>query len=274
VTAIAPHTGWVDVTTDVTITGTGFQPWSRALLDGLPTDTSFVSATALIVRMLPREVGTVEIAVENPGGGPVKAPQPFAYVETPLVTFSEPGFSTADVRDASGQIVRFDQAGRLILTADASKLAGFRANGLFIPAEDHCACWLEVRFGTENGQRRAYLTADWGHDNPGTLIRLDIIGHALVVSKSQVYPPGSYTLSGVVTEVTAAGVSPVVGASVEIIVGGGWRVSVTDVNGEYAIPGLYDSSPVVHAFKAGYLTSKQEVRITGDTRYDIGLVAR
>jgi hypothetical protein len=28
-------------------------------------------------------------------------------------------------------------------------------------------CGFEVRFGSENGERRAYLTIDYGHDNPG-----------------------------------------------------------------------------------------------------------
>ena len=211
-TGLSPATGWTEVATGVVVAGTGFVGGSRVLLDGITTDTSVINSTTLVVRMAPRDVGAVEVAVVNPGGAPVKAPQPFVYIEVPLVVFVEPGsgFSTSEVRDAQGHVVQFDQRGRLIWTADGARLTGFTlSDGLFVVPPDHvCQCWFEVRFGTDDGQRRAYLTADYGHDNPGTLVDLDVAGGQLLVSRSQVYPPGTFTLSGVVTEETAAGIVP------------------------------------------------------------------
>jgi len=278
VTGLSPATGWTEVTTGVVVAGTGFVGGSRVLLDGVATDTSVINSTTLVVRMPPRDVGTVDVAVVNPGGAPMKAPQPFVYIEVPLVVFADPGsgFSTSEVRDAQGQVVQFDQRGRLIWKADGARLTGFTlSDGLFIyPPEQFCQCWFEIRFGTEEGQRRAYLTADWGHDNPGTLLDLDVAGSRLLVSRSQIYPPGTFTLAGVVTEETAAGIVPVSGAWVYISAGSGWRESQTDANGAYEIRGLSPGGPIVFVSKTGYRDSRQEVSIAGHTTYNIGLVVR
>jgi hypothetical protein len=273
---MAPLTGWADVTTSVTVIGTGFVAGSRVTVDGALTASTFVGSTALIVTMSPRQVGTVEVAVVNPGGETTTAPQAFRYIETPLVSFAEAGtgFTTSTVRDAQGEIVQFDQSGQLIW-ADGTKLKGFpRRDSLFIAADHVCQCWFEIRFGTDAGERRAYLTADYGHDNPGTVLDLEIIAGSLSVERSQVYPPGTYTLSGVVTEASPGGLAPIAGVEIYILVGSGWRSTVTDVNGAYEIRGLYTSHPIVYAAKAGYQPSEQEVAIAGDTVYNIGLVAR
>ena len=89
--------------------------------------------------------------------------------------------------------------------ADGEHLPGYVVRGTFILAEASCQCWLAVRFGTRNGERRAYLTADYGHDNPGTVVDLEIAGGALVVRRTDVFVPGTHTLSGVVTEQTQSG---------------------------------------------------------------------
>ena len=115
------------------------------------------------------------------------------------------GFSTSDLRDAQEQIVQFNTDNELIWIADGTRLPGYSVQGNFIPAEASCQCWLAVRFGTSNGERRAYLTADYGHDNPGTMVDLEIAGGALVVRRTDVFVPGTYTLSGVVTEQTPSG---------------------------------------------------------------------
>ena len=115
------------------------------------------------------------------------------------------GFSTSDLHDAQEQVVQFNTANELIWMADGDHLPGYIVQGNFIPAEASCQCWLAVRFGTRNGERRAYLTADYGHDNPGTVVDLEIAGGALVVRRTDVFVPGTYTLSGVVTEQTPSG---------------------------------------------------------------------
>ena len=46
----------------------------------------------------------------------------------------------------------------------------------------------KFRFGTKDGERRAYLTADYGHENPGTLVDVDVVGGALFVKRLSVFP--------------------------------------------------------------------------------------
>ena len=274
VTGLSPATGWVDVATDVTIAGTGFVAGIRVLLDGVATNTSFINSTTLLVRMAPRDVGSVEVAVVNPGGNPVKAPQPFVYIDGPLMVFTDPnsGFSTSDVRDVQGQVVQFDLKGRLIWKADGTRLTGFRREPgllIFVPSAHGCQCWLEVRFGTEDGEPRAYVTADYGHDNPGTLVDLEVAGGKLLVSQTQVYTPGTFTLSGVVTEEKADGIVPVSGVVVYVSQIYSWREAQTDANGAYEIRGLFPGSHTVQAFKTGYGESSQKVVIAGHATHNI-----
>ncbi len=171
--------------------------------------------------------------------------------------------------------MQFNTANELIWTADGTRLTGYSASGgNYIAAEKLCQCWLEVRFGTRDGERRAYLTADYGHYNPGTLVDLELVGGAIVMKESNVYPPGTYALSGVVTEVTPAGPAPVEGASVSRSYGSGWQNATTDKNGFYQIQGLYDGTDKVSAGKEGYETEESDVTVRGDTRFDIQLGRR
>jgi hypothetical protein len=179
------------------------------------------------------------------------------------------------VRDAQDQIVRFTSAGELIWTADDTRFPGYpRVQPLSIDAGRVCQCWLEVRFGTQDGERRAYLTADYGHDNPGSIVDLEVVGGALMVSRTDVFPPGTFTLSGIVTEATATGPAPVEGVEVLRLYGSGWQVGTTDRNGFYEIHGLYAARQEVTTIKAGYETARELVSVDGDTRFDIQIVRR
>jgi len=103
------------------------------------------------------------------------------------------GFSTSDVRDVQEQIVQFNTAAELIWTADGTRLPGYRViANFFIPADGICAfCSFEVRFGTKGGERRAYLTFDYHHDNPGTIVDIEVVGGQLVMTKTDVPVPGT-----------------------------------------------------------------------------------
>jgi hypothetical protein len=211
-----------------------------------------------------------------PGPSPIQQPAPPQPPQTPtLRVFTEAasGFSTSDVRDAQGQIVQFNSAHELIWTDDGgTRLPGFRVEqGIYIPCEP-CEGWIEVRFGTEDGERRAYLTVDYGHDNPGTLVDMEVVGRTLTVSRTNVYPPGSYTLSGLVTEMTSAGEVPIEGAAVYRGYGSGWQSGTTDANGVYQIRGLYDRTDIVSVIKEGYRTQEKTLTVSGDTRFDLQLV--
>jgi hypothetical protein len=211
---------------------------------------------------------------------PSAVTQPFGSPVTTLTVFRDQrtGFSTSDVRDAGGDVVQFNSAGELIWTADAVRLPGYPVGtptgGNAIPADRACRCWLIVRFGTANGERRAYFTADYGHDNPGTLVDLDVAGGLLIVKPTDVYVPGTYTQSGFITEATDKGAVPVEGARVYRVdeERTGSQETMTDKRGFYEIRGLIDVSREVGVIKTGYQTLKAIVVIDGNTRFDASLV--
>jgi hypothetical protein len=205
---------------------------------------------------------------------PATPPTPPLGTMNGLRVFTEPasGFATSDVRDAQDQVVQFSVMGELIWAADSSRFPGYTVSGIYINAETLCACWFEVRFGAVNGERRAYLTADYGHDNPGTLLDIEAVNGALVVGRSAVFPPGTYTLSGFVTEATATGLVPVEGVNVYRPYGSGYDRGITDKSGAYSIHGLYDTTQWVTAQKDGYQTERTILSIAGDTRLDFALV--
>ena len=197
-----------------------------------------------------------------------------------LVAFFDPAsrFSTSDLRDAEEEIMQFSTAGELVFPATNTRLAGFRR--LAGPEQgiegDICGrlCAFVVRFGIKDGEQRAYLTIDYGHDNPGTLVDVEVANGALVVTQTDLYPPGSPTLSGVVTEAMPAGPVPVAGVTVYRGVITGWRVAKTDKNGFYEMRGLFDGVEEVSTNMEGYETVKSNVSIKGDTRFDIQILKR
>jgi carboxypeptidase family protein len=199
---------------------------------------------------------------------------PVPVPQATLIVFKEAasGFATTDLRDAQDQILQFNTAGELIWTPDGSRLPGYWVQGTTISGRI-CdpECWFEMRFGTKDGQRRAYLTVDYGHSNPDTVVDIEVVGGALVVTQTQMYVPGTFTLSGRVTELTAGGEIPVEGAHVYRLVGGGWREAVTDNNGDYRMLGMFASTSKVEISKPGYERSSSDVAIAGDTRFDIRL---
>src|SRR5207249_2277927 len=100
------------------------------------------------------------------------------------------------------RVVQFTTAGELVWTADGTHLPGHFAVGpgesfANVAEEPSCHCWLVVHFGSSNGERRAYLTADYIHFNPRTVVALEVASGALIVSRTDVFPPGTYTLSGI-----------------------------------------------------------------------------
>src|SRR5215212_7100645 len=139
--------------------------------------------------------------------------------EIPVV-FTElaTGFSTSDLRDVDEQIIQVTRDGALVWTADGTRLSGYHVNRHLIDgvaiywiggAVCQEGCALEVRFGMKDGERRAYLTADYGHYNPVTLVYVEVSGVALVLNRTPIFPPGAPSLSGVVSETTPGGIKPV-----------------------------------------------------------------
>ena len=208
--------------------------------------------------------------------GPSAGAPPVAQPAGPtLRMFYEPGtgFSTASLYDVHEHIVQFNSARELIWVADGTHVPGFPVvDAKYINAEKICACWFEVRFGTKDGERRAYLTADYGHYNPATLVGLELVGDTIVMTQSDVFPPGTFTLSGVVTEMTAAGSSPVEGAGVWFPFSSGYREATTDGAGIYTIRGVVNGRYQVSVNKSGLAKETAEIVVDGNTRFDVILV--
>jgi hypothetical protein len=227
------------------------------------------------------------VGCSNPGALTPSAPSARSVVSPPapnaLVVFTDSltGLSTSDVRDADDHVVQFTTANELIWI-DGTRLPGHQGDGPghrtgYGPPETSCQCWLVVRFGAAAGERRAYLTGDLGHSNPGTVVDLQINGSALVVSWTDLFPPGTYTLSGVITEATATGLVPIENAEVSRLNEeyGGWDHSTTDKNGFYKLHGLSDGSRQATFSKEGYETIELgDVPVHGDTRFDVQLRRR
>jgi Carboxypeptidase regulatory-like domain len=220
---------------------------------------------------------------------PSSVQQPPPAVQQPanpnqLIVFKDPltGLSTSDVRDAQEHIVQFTMASELVWTADGRHLPGHSVQGpgyqslSNVAAEPSCQCWLVVRFGASSGERRAYLTADYIHFNPRTVVALEIASGALIVSRTDVFPPGTYTLSGVVTEATEA-LTPIENVVVSRLdeEGSGWDEAKTDRNGFYEIRGLTDESRLTAFSKDGYQkVERADFPIHGDMRFDVQLIRR
>lgn len=126
----------------------------------------------------------------SPGPQPVPQPAPIR-----LAAFTDPasGFSTSDVRDVQEQIVRFNTANELIWTADGTRFPGYGILGNLIrgPGPDG---YFQVRFGTRNGEHRAYL--GWSDDYchcpgyPATIADVEVVGGRLVITATNVPVPG------------------------------------------------------------------------------------
>jgi hypothetical protein len=239
--------------------------------------------TSLLPLMLLTALACDRTSPTLPSPSPSPSPQPQPQpAPGPLALFSEQatGFSTADLRDAEDQIVQLSSTGELIWVADGTRLPGYRLDSFTSNGSRHyfilgkiCdeGCAFEVRFGTGDGERRAYLTVDYGHDNPGTRVDVEVVDAELRVRRTNDYPPGTPTLSGTVTGMTARGPVPLEGVVVARGISTGWRGTLTDRNGFYEIRGLIDGNDPVYIEKDGYGKRTTDVVIAGDTRFDIEL---
>jgi hypothetical protein len=277
VTSLSPASGSIYGGTTITILGTGFDSHVALLFDGRPFHAIRATSTMISFEAPAHAAGLVAVVVANGDGQTATAPA-YTYRAAPRHIFTDAatGFATSDLRDAQDHVVRIDADGYLIWGETGTALGGFSVRGMTInmSADHACACTLEVRFGTENGERRAYLTADYGHSDLGTMVDLALAGNTLTVSRSVRYPPGTYTLSGVVSEATPAGPVALEGVSVFLGFGTGWRSGVTDQNGMYQIHGLDDGAATLEIQALAYETVRRGVSINGNTRFDVQLIRR
>ena len=107
-----------------------------------------------------------------------------ATVQLAVFSDAASSFTTSDVRDVGDQIVRFDTTtNSLIWAADGRSFAEFPVSGHFVRADR----FFQVRFGTKDGERRAYFT----EAEATTLCDIEIVGGQLMITPTNVKVPGS-----------------------------------------------------------------------------------
>ena len=162
-----------------------------------------------------------------PDGGVPPAPPPPPPPEIRLLVFTDPlsGRTTSDVRDVHGQVVQFNSAApdlrgvsELVWTADGTRFSRFPVDYGY----QHGA--FGVRFGSENGERRAYLVFDqdyWHYDGPVSRVDLEILDGKLVVRHPDppVFVPG--TESGATSTAAAPFSNAPTGAAADFSAQGG-----------------------------------------------------
>ena len=109
-----------------------------------------------------------------------------------VVVFTDPasGFSTSDLRDAQGHVVQLNQAHEFIWAATGAHYPGYWGGQGSISITG-AGVALQVRFGNQTGERRAYLT--WYDDlhYPGPLVDIEVAGGTLVITNTNEPVPGT-----------------------------------------------------------------------------------
>lgn len=104
-----------------------------------------------------------------------------------LATFVDPdtGFSTQSVFDVDREVIHFHiTLGAMVWGADGAPVSGWTTSGTELRWNGGSG--FRVRFGTEEGERRAYFT----EAGPGTICDLDIRGpEQLSIRPSNETPP-------------------------------------------------------------------------------------
>jgi hypothetical protein len=128
--------------------------------------------------------------IDGCGGSGSAPPTPSTPTPPPgavqLAVFSDPAstFMTSDVRDVQEQTVRFDlTTSSLIWAADGRSFQGFPVSGNFVRADKN----FQVRFGTKDGERRAYFT----EAASATICDIEVVGGQLSILPTNVTVPGS-----------------------------------------------------------------------------------
>lgn len=125
-------------------------------------------------------------AVMLPLGGESESAAPGTATGV-FATFTDEstGFATDAVHDADRQIVHFDAArGAMVFDASGEAVEGWAVSGEDLSWSGF-AVEFRVRFGTEEGERRAYFT----ETAVGTICNLRLAGGRLGISGTSERPP-------------------------------------------------------------------------------------
>jgi len=135
-------------------------------------------------RLLALVLSSITLGCGGSSQSPV-TPTPTPTPTPVLATFTDTAnsFSTSDVRDVGEQIMRFDTASNsMIWMLNGQSYAGYPViDGSFIRADK----FFQVRFGTVNGDRRAYFT----EAARGTICDVEVSNGAVIINPTDVPVP-------------------------------------------------------------------------------------
>lgn len=119
-------------------------------------------------------------------GVPADVPDEGGQADTNLVVFFDPDseFSTTDVRDVEDEIVRFDGAAKAIIWVADDLVFDegvWEIDGNFLRVGRP----FQVRFGTVDGERRAYFT----ETGPATICDISVVQGQLRIAATSVLVP-------------------------------------------------------------------------------------
>jgi hypothetical protein len=138
--------------------------------------------TAILLLMLIEGMSGCGGSEPTPTAPSTPTPPPPAQVQPATFTDPDSSFTTSDVRDVQEQIVRFDTTSNsLIWAADGRSFSGYPVSGNFIRSDKA----FQVRFGTKDGERRAYFTETAAE----TICDIEVVGSQLMISPTSVPVP-------------------------------------------------------------------------------------
>ena len=141
-----------------------------------------VSITLVLLLAL----GTIACGGDSSPSTSPTTPTPSSPTPTMIAVFADPtsSLSTQDVRDVQDQIVRFDIPSNSLVWIDNRMFSGFPVLDSYFIRSDR---FFQVRFGSVNGQRRAYFT----EAVRGTICDVEMVGSGVVVTSTDVTVPNS-----------------------------------------------------------------------------------
>src|SRR6188768_695551 len=103
VLSLTPSTGLPDLATPIRITGTAFKSGAKLTLDGVATDSTFVSDTTLTAVAPPHAAASIDIVVTNPDGQSARLSNGFTYAH-PVAALTVTGRTALEAVGETSQL--------------------------------------------------------------------------------------------------------------------------------------------------------------------------
>ena len=170
---------------DVVVRGMGFQAGATVTMDGIAAATTFVSSTALSVRVPLHAAGFVDVVVTNPGGQDARLAAGFAYRQPIVLTVRllspSSGLLYGDMTNITG--TGFQSGAKVTFDGVQAVTANMTSANIRVFPSRHSAGPVDVVVTNPDGQS---VTVNSGYTYQDV---------TLSVSATQVAPGGPLTIS-------------------------------------------------------------------------------